>query len=334
MKKTLTNIALAGLIGLPLPSMALDILITNDDGFETANIQALYNALKDDHRVILAAPYSNQSGTSGSAPFLEPIPPASEASEGGSLPAGSWGVGETGLGSVDDPQYYANSTPVGAVLYGLELAQQAWGKSPDLVLSGPNDGNNLGVTTNNSGTVGATVAALTMGVPAIALSAVNDHTPDLVANLAVRLVDELERNGKVGLPPYTGLNVNFPILDAGDSADNIEYRMTAIGTSSNIRMKFYEQLSDSPLAQVFSQGQMPPLPGVSLEPQNDFLSIAQTGYPGVFTVVPIGPADESRVSETNVIQDGVVTISVIDGTYQAGLGQSLAVSARLWKLVR
>lgn len=334
MRKTLTTLTLAGAACLSVPAMALDILITNDDGFETANIQALYNALKDDHRVILSAPYVNQSGTSGSAKFLEPILPASEPSEGGSLPPGSYGVGSTGLGTPEDPQYYANSTPVGTVLYGLELAQQHWGKAPDLVLSGPNDGNNLGVTTINSGTVGATVTALSMGVPAIALSAVNDDHAELVAALTVKLVDQLDRHGKVSLPPFTGLNVNFPIFEPGASVDTVSFKMTQIGTSSNIRMKFYEQLSNSPLGQIFAQGQMPPLPGVSLEVQNDMISLAQTGYPGVFPIVPIGPEDNSPHSETNVILDGVVTISVMDATYQASWGKSVLVGAKLYQLVK
>lgn len=326
MHKAIKTSLLASLISLPLPALALDVLITNDDGFETANIQALYTALKaDGHRVIMAAPFLNQSGTSGSAKFLQPIFPTSEPSEGGALPAGSPGIGETGLG---DDQYYADSTPVGAVLYGLELAQDTWGKTPDLVLSGPNDGNNLGTTTINSGTVGATVTALSLGIPAIALSAANDDTPELVAELSLQLVDELVIEGEVSLPDFTGLNVNFPIIDETDTADMFDYELTQIGTSSNIRPKFYELLADSPLANIFAGGPIP-LPGVSVEAQNDYLSLAVTGFPGVFPIVPIGPVDNDPRSETNAILDGVVTVSVIEATYQASLPTSNKVGAKL-----
>ena len=63
---------------------ALNIVITNDDGFETPNIQALYDALvAAGHDVILSAPYSGQSGTSGMIAFLRPIGPTSQASPGG-----------------------------------------------------------------------------------------------------------------------------------------------------------------------------------------------------------------------------------------------------------
>lgn len=59
---------------------ALNIVITNDDGFETPNIQALYDALvAAGHDVILSAPYSGQSGTSGMIAFLRPIGPTSQA---------------------------------------------------------------------------------------------------------------------------------------------------------------------------------------------------------------------------------------------------------------
>lgn len=319
---------LAGLMSLPLTSTALDILITNDDGFETENIQALFSALVDEgHNVIMAAPYGNQSGTSGSADFLQPILPTSEPSEGGTLPAGSYGIGETTLAP---GQYYVDSTPVGAVLYGLELAQEEWGKAPDLVLSGPNDGNNLGTTTINSGTVGATVTALSLGIPALALSAFDDETPELVAELTLVLLDQLiDKKGAVQLPDFTGLNVNFPPLSETDEADSFSFRHTNIGKSSSIRLKFYEDLRFSPLANAFYQpNPVPPLPGVSLEAQNEYL-----GFPPQL-IVPIGPEDNDPHSETNAILEGVITVSVIEATYQASKPVSNQVKAKLKPLIQ
>jgi 5'-nucleotidase len=75
------------------------------------------------------------------------------------LPAGSYGIGETSLAS---QQYYVNGSP--AALYGIDVkAQDIWGSRPDLLISGPNEGNNLGVITPHSGTVGVTVTALNKG---------------------------------------------------------------------------------------------------------------------------------------------------------------------------
>ena len=146
------------------PAAALNIVLTNDDGFETANIQTLYEALVEaGHDVIMSAPYSGQSGTSGKIAFLQPIADTSEVSEGGLLPAGSPGVGET---RIDVQQFYVDGSPTASVLYGIDVkAMQIWASYPDLVISGPNEGNNLGVITPHSGTVGATVAALIKAFP-------------------------------------------------------------------------------------------------------------------------------------------------------------------------
>ena len=79
---------IAGLL-LPLialPASALDIVLTNDDGFETEYIQALFEKLTAaGHNVVMSAPYSGQSGSGGKINFLQPIFPTSEPSEGGLL---------------------------------------------------------------------------------------------------------------------------------------------------------------------------------------------------------------------------------------------------------
>ena len=98
---------------------ALNIVLTNDDGFETANIQSLYTALRTaGHDVIMSAPYSGQSGTGGQIAFLQPIGPTEEQSPGGAVPAGSPGVGPTGLGP---QQFYVTGSPAASVLYGVDV---------------------------------------------------------------------------------------------------------------------------------------------------------------------------------------------------------------------
>jgi len=137
---------------------ALNIVLTNDDGYDSKNIQALFQALEDaGHDVIISAPFENQSGTSGYVEYLTPIAP----------PEGqTWGVM-----MVAEYQHFVSGSPVAAILYGIDvLAPAKWGKGPDLVLSGPNEGNNTGLAMVHSGTVGATVTAINKGYPAIALS--------------------------------------------------------------------------------------------------------------------------------------------------------------------
>lgn len=305
---------------------SLRIVLTNDDGFETENIQALFAALGEaGHDVILSAPYANQSGTSAALDFLQPIPPTSEPSEGGLLPAGSFGVGAT---TIAPGQHYVAGKPVAAVLYGIDvLAVAKWGAKPDLVLSGPNDGNNVGLVINSSGTVGATVSALNKGIPAIALSAADDDSAEIVAALTLELVRALTRGGKVRLPPLTGLNVNFPPIDAAtQSADDFRFKLTNVGTASNIGAIFYENLGDGIIAQVVG---IPPdigLPGVGIE--------AQDGRLGLPPVDVGHPDDDDPNSEWNALEPGdVVTISVIDSTYEAAHRKKSKVKRALRQLL-
>jgi 5'-nucleotidase len=286
------------------PALAFNIVLTNDDGFETDNIQALYHALVEaGHDVILSAPYSGQSGTSGAIDFLAPIPPTSEPSPGGTLPAGSPGVGETGLGP---QQFYVDGRPAAALLHGVDVvAMKIWGTFPDLVISGPNEGNNLGVVTPHSGTVGAAVTALNKQIPAIALSAASGDADAaaIVAELGVRVVAALDRHGRVALPTGIGLNVNVPEIDAATtSIDEIPFAFTRIGKSADFGLQFFEDLGDSEAAVAA---------GIP----------ADIGLPGVSIVVPASnagyPEDRSPRSESNAIEAGFVTISPIQGTYAA-----------------
>ena len=311
----------------PSGGASLRILLTNDDGFETENIQALFAALVEaGHDVILSAPYVNQSGTSGALDFLEPIPPTSEPSEGGTLPAGSFGIGAT---TIAPDQHYVDGKPTAAVLYGIDvLAAAKWGTKPDLVLSGPNDGNNVGLVTGSSGTVGATVTALNKSIPAVALSAANDDAAEIVAELTIELVHALTHRGKVRLPPLTGLNVNFPPIDPEtQKASDFRFELTNVGTASNIGAIFYENLGDGIIAQVVG---IPPdigLPGAAIEAQDDRLGLPP---------VDVGhPDDDDPQSEWNALAAGdVVTISVIDSTYEAGKRKKAKVKKSLRHLLR
>ncbi|MCX6953761.1 MAG: 5'/3'-nucleotidase SurE, partial [Verrucomicrobia bacterium] len=201
------------------PAGAMRVVITNDDGFESGNLQALYSTLKAaGHEVILSAPYSDQSGSSAQLEALSSIAKTDAPSPGGRFAAGAPGVGPTTLAA---DQYYVNSYPATAARYGIDvLAAAKWGAPPDIVISGPNAGNNLGIITPRSGTVGAAITALNRGVPAIAVSGAdgNPVTAPLLAAITLRVLEALDRNGKVALPAGVGLNVNVPVLDPARTA--------------------------------------------------------------------------------------------------------------------
>lgn len=328
----LIGIATALLLALaPLAATAgapLRIVLTNDDGFETANIQALFTALVEaGHDVIMSAPYTGQSGQSGAIDFLRPILPTSEPSEGGLLPAGSFGIGVT---TIAPDQHYVAGKPVAAVLYGIDvLAQQKWGAKPDLVLSGPNEGNNVGHVNNHSGTVAAALAALNKGIPAIALSADSEEAEEaeIVAELTIQLIEELTRNGRIHLPRFTGLNVNFPPMHAAtQTAHDFGFKLTNVGRASNIGATFYENLGDGVLARAFGIPANIGLPGVGIEAQDDRLGLppVDLGY----------PADDSPLSEWNALEAGdVVTVSVIESTYAADFFKKWAVRRSLRRIL-
>jgi 5'/3'-nucleotidase SurE len=126
-----------------------------------------------------------------------------------------------------------------ATMYGLDvLAPARWGRSPDVVLSGPNEGQNVGLIVNSSGTVGNVQFAAGRGLPSIALSAGSDTVdnatladPDsaIVAELTIKLLDELQAGATPGQPLLPGgvaLNVNFPNAAKSDA----EFAFSRIGT--------------------------------------------------------------------------------------------------------
>jgi 5'-nucleotidase len=174
----------------------LNILLVNDDGWDAAGITAVYDALREaGHHVTLVAPARNQSGASmsSSSTPLEVTQP-----EPGS------------------PKYSVAGTPVDAVNVGLFGLLR--GKKPDVVVSGPNHGANVGANVNYSGTVGAAVAASEAGIPAFAVSAdvdaagVADFTT--AATVTVRLVEKFARADFQGVGRRALINVNVPFRTA------------------------------------------------------------------------------------------------------------------------
>ena len=113
-----------------------------------------------------------------------------------------------------------HGTPVMATVYGLDVvAPKRWGKAPDLVLSGPNEGQNVGKVVVHSGTIGNVQFSAGRGIPSIALSADTNTVDDKTLNnpnsaiVAKQTVVLLKLQAKAGkgqlLPKGITLNVNF-----------------------------------------------------------------------------------------------------------------------------
>jgi 5'-nucleotidase len=127
----------------------LTILVSNDDGVGAAGIDAVVNALRALPAVTVdvVAPATNQSGTGGKTSPTTPVHQAATTASG---------VEAT---SVDG--FPADSVNVALDVLGLK---------PDLVVTGINQGQNLGPFVDLSGTVGAARAAAAHGIPALATS--------------------------------------------------------------------------------------------------------------------------------------------------------------------
>ncbi|MFZ5655428.1 MAG: 5'/3'-nucleotidase SurE [Pseudomonadota bacterium] len=301
-----------------MPAAALDILITNDDGW-TANARALYRTLEDEgHRVLLSVPCRNQSGQGAALAFLRPIGPLTEDCVGGIAAAGAPGVGA----AADDPNvHYVDATPVAALLYGLDvLAGPRWGGAPDLVISGPNEGNNTGQVNPSSGTVNNAVYALNRGLPALAVSADgntagNEALAAAVAQLVLRVVGELERQTRFDrplLPQGAGLNINVPRFEQPDEALALPFARAVVGTASTVTPRFAANLAEDPLAS--SQGIDAPLPGIS------------------FTPGDLATADPD--SEAVLLSRGRIAVSVIEGNFGADPVARVRTLARIGGLFR
>jgi 5'-nucleotidase len=283
------------------PCSALNILLVNDDGY-SLNTQAQYDALKAaGHDVLVSIPCSNQSGKGASINFLTPITPLTAPCRHDVVPAGAPGVGQI----PDKPDfYYVNGTPVMGAIYGLDvLAPQRWGKAPDLVLSGPNEGQNTGPLVNSSGTVSNAQYAASLGLSAIAVSADSNTTNDAalameVGQLTVRLISTLEANARGGrlLPAGIALNVNYPTFSAGESA-MLKWALARHGTYTSIFLKFVPDLSQDPIAQ--AAGVNAPYPGIVFDPNT-----AQ-------------PTKQQRNDEAVTVAAGKISVTVMQAGFDA-----------------
>lgn len=235
------TIVLAGLTALGVKGVR--IVQSNDDGWAESYIRTLNDALIEaGHDVVLSAPAENKSGTSTYLAFSPPPQCSnkliqtlgsldsdpkdrSKPCQYDSCPANAGPVGT-------DPKRpdlnWVNSYPVTSIRYGIDtFGPQIWdGEGPELAVTGPNVGSNLGVVVPFSGTVGAACyAAHKAAIPAIAFSgasegnvAYTEAAPKrslVYAELATKLTNKIIKSGKPYLPKDVFLNVNFPEVEKG-----------------------------------------------------------------------------------------------------------------------
>ena len=184
--------------------MTTRILISNDDGYSTPGIVALEAALKKrlgtDIEVTVVAPEQDRSGASNSLTLDRPLQVKKAAS-----------------GSI-----YLNGTPTDCVHVAITGLLP---HRPDLVLSGINNGANMGDDTIYSGTVAAAMEGFQLGVSAIAFSLAGkgyanlDSAAEVAADIVARFLQA---------PPVEGhvlLNVNIPPLPKAEMKGTVATRL-------------------------------------------------------------------------------------------------------------
>lgn len=165
------------------------ILLTNDDGVESQAFGPMREAIADLGRIVVAAPEKNMSGVSHALTLDRPL----KATELG-------------------PDWYCvNGTPADCVY--LALGKIFKGERPDLVVSGINQGGNMGEHVIYSGTVAAAKEAVLHGIPSLAVSLVGEAPwrYEAAAGVMRRVIDHWRKRL---LPAGTLLNLNVPNLPA------------------------------------------------------------------------------------------------------------------------
>jgi alkaline phosphatase D/5'-nucleotidase len=288
----------AALIGMCAgTAAALDILLTNDDGFDSPGITALHTALVGaGHNVTVVAPADQQSGKGGSinTEVFDFTP----------------GVGLMLLVNRGGGVWSLAGTPVDSVKAGLDIVLA--GNPPDLIVSGLNFGQNIGKPGSNaSGTEGAALAATFRGIPSIAGSVelLLQESPDFLSTVAAfapasdfiaSTIDALvAKNGSDVLPNHMRmLNINFPVPYASIQG----VKITKLADGGGLELPLFDP------SQGFPDFGIPPLP---------FPSCADADMAGesCFAAVGIGfspTPDAVKKSDHDALSSDFITITPMD----------------------
>lgn len=168
------------------------IIVTNDDGIWAPGIQALARKMTQLGKVLLVAPREEQSATGHGITILDPIR-----------------VKKIDFKGIEEA-WAVSGTPADCVKLAVqELAKEEC----SLVVSGINNGPNLGTDVLYSGTVSAAIEGAILGIPsmAVSLGEFDYHDYETAAEISLAVARHLYANREV-LPPDTLLNVNVPAL--------------------------------------------------------------------------------------------------------------------------
>lgn len=169
------------------------ILVTNDDGISSPGIKTLSKTLKSVGEVYVVAPETEQSAVAHALTLHRPLR----------------------FEKVGSKSYFVNGTPTDCVIIG---ANKVLPRKPDMIISGINNGGNLGDDITYSGTVAAAIEGTLLGIPSVAVSLAREKrngdsfqkiksqlqkAADIAKEIILHILEK-------GLPADTLLNVNVP----------------------------------------------------------------------------------------------------------------------------
>lgn len=165
-------------------------ILSNDDGVSAPGLQFLIEALRPHADLLVMAPDGPRSGFGCSITSSRPLTYRRVREEEGLTVCACSG------------------TPTDCVKMALNLFPD---RKPDLIVGGINHGDNSSVNAHYSGTMGVAIEGALQGYPSIAFS-LCDHRADAdFSPLLPYLADFALKTMKAKLPPFTCLNVNFPL---------------------------------------------------------------------------------------------------------------------------
>jgi 5'-nucleotidase len=177
--------------------MMKQILITNDDGFESEGLLALVEALQPLGHVRVVAPATEKSACGHSLTLTKPLHFVEVTKD---------------FYKLDD------GTPSDCIFLALNKLFTKENR-PDIVISGINIGSNMGEDITYSGTASAAMEAVLQGIPAIAISQVYKEDGASIKTegytLAQKSIATLVQKifeGTFPLPPRKFLNINIPAI--------------------------------------------------------------------------------------------------------------------------
>ncbi|BEQ15302.1 5'/3'-nucleotidase SurE [Desulfoferula mesophila] len=231
------------------------VLLTNDDGVYAPGLKALHQALAGEHELWVVAPETEQSAVGHAITLADPIRVHPLTAESGMQ---GWAV---------------NGTPADCV----KLAVRSLLPQPvQMVISGINQGANVGVNLLYSGTVSAATEGAIMGLGAISVSLATHHPSDF--GPAARVIASLVKAWPgLGVPPGVSLNVNVPALPPQE----IKGIRLARQSTASLRETFLERRDPRGHTYYWQAGEVM---GVDGNGDTDYPALLE----GYVTITPVG----------------------------------------------